>query len=217
MGSEMCIRDSSNSSVGATCTVECYGDGGSASDSITIETREVDVLEAPTVTLERRVNNGSWRTSSVTINEGDRVSLRWESDDADSCYGDGPGFRTSDRTDGTDTSITEPNADRSSTYTVTCTNADGDEDSDSLTINTRDEDDDDDELEPPTVTLERRVNSGSWRTSSVTINEGDRVSLRWESDDADSCYGDGPGFRTCLLYTSPSPRDRTRSRMPSSA
>ena len=24
-------------------------------------------------------------------------------------------------------------------------------------------------------------------------------------------------FRTCLLYTSPSPRDRTRSRMPSSA
>ena len=25
------------------------------------------------------------------------------------------------------------------------------------------------------------------------------------------------GFRCCLLYTSPSPRDRTRSRMPSSA
>ena len=26
-----------------------------------------------------------------------------------------------------------------------------------------------------------------------------------------------PGFMSCLLYTSPSPRDRTRSRMPSSA
>ena len=26
-----------------------------------------------------------------------------------------------------------------------------------------------------------------------------------------------PGKRTCLLYTSPSPRDRTRARMPSSA
>ena len=25
------------------------------------------------------------------------------------------------------------------------------------------------------------------------------------------------GFKACLLYTSPSPRDRTRSRMPSSA
>ena len=28
---------------------------------------------------------------------------------------------------------------------------------------------------------------------------------------------DGPLFMACLLYTSPSPRDRTRSRMPSSA
>ena len=27
----------------------------------------------------------------------------------------------------------------------------------------------------------------------------------------------GDGFINCLLYTSPSPRDRTRSRMPSSA
>ena len=30
-------------------------------------------------------------------------------------------------------------------------------------------------------------------------------------------YGLDKNFRTCLLYTSPSPRDRTRSRMPSSA
>ena len=30
--------------------------------------------------------------------------------------------------------------------------------------------------------------------------------------DTADCYG-----RSCLLYTSPSPRDRTRSRMPSSA
>ena len=29
--------------------------------------------------------------------------------------------------------------------------------------------------------------------------------------------GDGADDRVCLLYTSPSPRDRTRSRMPSSA
>ena len=28
---------------------------------------------------------------------------------------------------------------------------------------------------------------------------------------------DSPSFRTCLLYTSPSPRDRQKSRMPSSA
>ena len=35
------------------------------------------------------------------------------------------------------------------------------------------------------------------------LNGGDQVTLI--------------GFGTCLLYTSPSPRDRTRSRMPSSA
>ena len=29
--------------------------------------------------------------------------------------------------------------------------------------------------------------------------------------------GSGEKMRNCLLYTSPSPRDRTRSRMPSSA
>ena len=35
------------------------------------------------------------------------------------------------------------------------------------------------------------------------------------TDDSEVTTGDEP--RTCLLYTSPSPRDRTRSRMPSSA
>ena len=30
-------------------------------------------------------------------------------------------------------------------------------------------------------------------------------------------FTNADGFRICLLYTSPSPRDRTRSRMPSSA
>ena len=32
-----------------------------------------------------------------------------------------------------------------------------------------------------------------------------------------AAIGIGLGFKACLLYTSPSPRDRTRSRMPSSA
>ena len=45
---------------------------------------------------------------------------------------------------------------------------------------------------------------------NLTIKEGDKVE-----------YEEGEGRKgkaaTCLLYTSPSPRDRTRSRMPSSA
>ena len=41
--------------------------------------------------------------------------------------------------------------------------------------------------------------------------------LRFEAP-ADMAFGIAPkGSITCLLYTSPSPRDRTRSRMPSSA
>ena len=30
-------------------------------------------------------------------------------------------------------------------------------------------------------------------------------------------HGEGPNMNSCLLYTSPSPRDRQKSRMPSSA
>ena len=40
------------------------------------------------------------------------------------------------------------------------------------------------------------------------------VRVRVEYDDREEQLED---LRTCLLYTSPSPRDRTRSRMPSSA
>ena len=36
-------------------------------------------------------------------------------------------------------------------------------------------------------------------------------------DDARSRHLEADRYRGCLLYTSPSPRDRTRSRMPSSA
>ena len=44
------------------------------------------------------------------------------------------------------------------------------------------------------------VESATWGIAGeATVNEGDVVTY------------------TCLLYTSPSPRDRTRSRMPSSA
>ena len=43
--------------------------------------------------------------------------------------------------------------------------------------------------------------------------QGDQQAL----EDSKSDIGWGSQIRSCLLYTSPSPRDRTRSRMPSSA
>jgi len=41
----------------------------------------------------------------------------------------------------------------------------------------------------------------------------------WAEGDEDTEFDVeiGAGYHVCLLYTSPSPRDRTRSRMPSSA
>ena len=46
----------------------------------------------------------------------------------------------------------------------------------------------------------------------------DSVSKFVKADDTDILFcGMAIGYRDCLLYTSPSPRDRTRSRMPSSA
>ena len=58
-----------------------------------------------------------------------------------------------------------------------------------------------------------------WRselTKWVLTRQQTKVSdLIWEGDDEPN---PNPGdYKFCLLYTSPSPRDRTRSRMPSSA
>ena len=46
------------------------------------------------------------------------------------------------------------------------------------------------------------------------------IILKWLQENYDAeviCYTADVGQEICLLYTSPSPRDRTRSRMPSSA
>ena len=49
-----------------------------------------------------------------------------------------------------------------------------------------------------------------------TRQEGTRIFYRLENEHAQQLVADAI-FQACLLYTSPSPRDRTRSRMPSSA
>ena len=71
-----------------------------------------------------------------------------------------------------------------------------------------------------------RVLAGPY-TAKLLMDLGATV-LRVEAPWGDDTRGWGPPFTeieneqvaaywTCLLYTSPSPRDRTRSRMPSSA
>ena len=48
-----------------------------------------------------------------------------------------------------------------------------------------------------------------------TGNKNQKFKLRFDANTGYSSFA--PAHNTCLLYTSPSPRDRTRSRMPSSA
>ena len=70
---------------------------------------------------------------------------------------------------------------------------------------------------------------GLSRKAATLIYDGGSVVTTFDGDNVEQAKIvrreiEGSGFRgknkkyeTCLLYTSPSPRDRTRSRMPSSA
>ena len=64
----------------------------------------------------------------------------------------------------------------------------------------------------------------SWKGKSYAKNDdernkkGERINSCFRKyDSVVECFADHSEFIGCLLYTSPSPRDRTRSRMPSSA
>ena len=48
----------------------------------------------------------------------------------------------------------------------------------------------------------------------VTLNFGSRLFIQYQTPEPSRPF---VRYEVCLLYTSPSPRDRTRSRMPSSA
>ena len=57
---------------------------------------------------------------------------------------------------------------------------------------------------------------------SLTLTGANAADIAADNDASVVLYSDYAGYQTfpfegCLLYTSPSPRDRTRSRMPSSA
>ena len=59
--------------------------------------------------------------------------------------------------------------------------------------------------------------TGSNLTHRTVTNSFGRVVTLSEQYGTEAGVGGTVDFKTCLLYTSPSPRDRTRSRMPSSA
>ena len=70
----------------------------------------------------------------------------------------------------------------------------------------------DDTLEP---LKDRFASNGGIHTTEVEhwVVDGGGAVIKWLYDEAEPCLHTD----TCLLYTSPSPRDATLSRMPSSA
>ena len=66
--------------------------------------------------------------------------------------------------------------------------------------------------------MAEEVRKGQWRRFVLEIGGTSTEGARIETPKAPRAIGCGEGCPLpCLLYTSPSPRDRTRSRMPSSA
>jgi len=64
-----------------------------------------------------------------------------------------------------------------------------------------------------TIALDQGLISTTGKTPSATMSAQLYMDIRRKADNSRFVKVD----RGCLLYTSPSPRDRTRSRMPSSA
>ena len=67
-------------------------------------------------------------------------------------------------------------------------------------------------IDPPGFALENFDPSGKWRDKYYHRNWQKRLAINPAYE-----LADGRSFKNCLLYTSPSPRDLSTSRMPSSA
>ena len=74
---------------------------------------------------------------------------------------------------------------------------------------------------PPRSTLDRSSAASDVYKRQVYASENERLTSSVYKNIYKKIEGKRPRFgdiiNSCLLYTSPSPRDRTRSRMPSSA
>ena len=67
----------------------------------------------------------------------------------------------------------------------------------------------------------KRKKTNVVNVGSVKVGGGNPISIQsmtnTETCDVNATINQINNLKSCLLYTSPSPRDRTRSRMPSSA
>ena len=59
--------------------------------------------------------------------------------------------------------------------------------------------------------------ASSWRKARSVTEAKEKEGENWTQTERSRMMKDTHGYKSCLLYTSPSPRDATLSRMPSSA
>ena len=73
------------------------------------------------------------------------------------------------------------------------------------------------------IVIGRHAFGDQYKATDFVVPGKGKATMKWEGENGDVIekeifdFPDGGVLMGCLLYTSPSPRDRTRSRMPSSA
>lgn len=108
--------------VTATYDISCSGDGGNASDSVTVTVNELPVVNVPTVNIT---------ASPSRLSRGGTITLSWSSTDANSCTASG-GWSGAKTTSGSASIVLNNPA----TLTLTCS-GDGGSASGSVTYNAR--------------------------------------------------------------------------------
>ncbi len=146
-----------------TYTITCYGNGKSASDSVTVSVGDKPI-ELPTVNITADETEISYNTGTI---------LRWTSENATSCYASG-GWSGSKNTNG---SASTGNLISTKTYKITCTNEDGDA-TDSVTVSVGNQP----PIPSPSVEISAEDDSVPYDGSTT---------ITWESEDATSCYASG--------------------------
>jgi len=157
------------SSCGGSLVCSCDGGGGGgASLDMNLRVRNI-------------TTGASETTNNITIGATDEISLRWSSwDDPATCVasannGGDPQFSTGNASDGTDTTVTEPNPGSSRTYTVDCESNQGADATDSLTVTRT-------ALVPVTSIWVRNTTTGGAETAgNLTIGTTDQISIRWSA------------------------------------
>jgi len=168
-------------------TVTCTNETDSAVDSLNAARAEFD---KPEVTVSTRVNSGSFTTSDKVVMEGDDITLRWTSTNAEQCTGmhipstAGPTGETS---------VPSPNPGMYTDYNVVCVNSNGDTANDTIRITF---------LAKPTVVFESSVDGvARSAVSPRSFVGGENIDLHWTAADADYC--NGTGFSTAGAVQSP--------------